>query len=310
MTTAPITGLHHVTALAGAPDINLRFYTRALGLRLVKKTVNFDDPFTYHLYYGDAAGSPGTLITHFPHPRARAAVRGTQEIDHTILAVPDGSLSAWRDALHRAGANPQHTDALGVPALTFTDPDTMRFYMVERPPAPSATAWDRGPVPGAPIQRVLGVTLRVLDAQHTIDFLTRALGFIALESRGPSHRLTLPADGSILDVIHDPAAAHAHMGAGSVHHVAWRVPSDDAQSRAAAAIAAAGIAVTPVRDRNYFRSIYFRIPGGIIFEIATDAPGFDADEPRDTLGAHLKLPPQFEPMRAKIEAALPPIRVD
>lgn len=295
---ALITGLHHVTAFASDPLANVRFYTRSLGLRLVKRTVNFDDPTTYHLYYGDAVGSPGTLLTHFPQPRAARARHGTGEIAETILAGARGSLGSWRRRLAEAGV--EHTagmiESLGIDGVTFADPDGMQLAIVE------------GDVPeGAlPVERAV---LRVPDAAATLRFLADALGFVPAGSRGAHHDLALGAGGvgQRLTVVHDSASPHEPMAAGTVHHIAWRVPDADAQRRAAERVRSAGVAVTPVMDRQYFRSIYFRIPGGIVFEIATDGPGFDVDESRESLGTALKLPPQYERRREEISRQLVPL---
>lgn len=296
-----VTGIHHVTALAKSPTANIEFYTSVLGLRLVKRTVNFDDPFTYHFYYGDAAGSPGTLITHFPHPLAAKAAHGGGEITDTDFAVPRGTLARWTDRLQAAGTHVARDVQFGQDILTLSDPDGMLIRLTESRDA--SARQDEG------ILRIARVRLRVPDVGETAEFLSGVLGFRDASSEGTTRRLTLGdgGDGREIDVVHDPAAPHHPMGAGTVHHVAWRVPDDGAQARAADAIREARIAVTPVMDRQYFKSIYFRIPGGVIFEIATDGPGFAVDEAPDALGTALKLPPRYEPRRAEIERRLPPI---
>lgn len=304
---ALVTGLHHVTAFAKSPTENLRFHTRVLGLRLIKRTVNFDDPTTYHLYYGDATGSPGTLLTHFPHPLAAPGAHGGSEITDTLLEVPEGSLDFWRSRLAAAGV--AYSDASIAPGLAFEDPDGMRYALVERPGSPSPTRWSGGPDGGSAIRRIAGVGIHVADADETSAFLSEVLGFREVVAVGARRTLEIEPDRSRIELVDDPKTPHRPMGAGTVHHVAWRVPDDAAQRRASEALVSAGIAVTPVRDRQYFRSIYFRIPGGVLFEIATDGPGFAIDEPVERLGTSLKLPPQYETHRAAIEQALPPLEV-
>lgn len=306
-----ITGIHHVTAFAGRPSANAKFYRDMLGLRMVKKTVNFDDPNTYHLYYGDEQGSPGTLITHFPHPLAARARHGGGEITDTGLGVPRGSLGWWRERLDAHKVDARAGKLFGQDVLRFEDHDGMRFILSEEDGldgfAAGARGYTGGGVPGtAAILGVSRVTLSVPEAGETVDFLTGVLGFKAGSQEGDVRRLVIGEGGNSreIDVIHAPRAGHERMGAGTVHHVAWRVPDDDAQARAAAAIRASGVGVTQVMDRQYFRSIYFRIPGGVIFEIATDGPGFAVDEPLATLGTQLKLPPQYEPIRKQIEKGL------
>lgn len=294
-----ITGLHHVTAFAKDPATNVRFYTEVLGLRLVKRTVNFDDPLTYHLYYGDPLGSPGTLLTHFPHPAAARARHGGSEITDIMLAIPRGSLGAWRRRLDAAKALDERP-ADGLAGLRFVDPDGMRFGLVEVDASTDGTDGIRG------IERPV---ITVPDAERTIAFLARGFGFTVAASEGNCHDLTVGAGGlgQRLRIVEEPALARQPMGAGTIHHVAWRVPDEAAQRTVREALRAAGAAPTAVIDRQYFRSIYVSVPGGILFEVATDGPGFDVDEPRELLGTSLMLPPQHEPRRAEIERTLPPL---
>lgn len=292
-----ITGIHHVTAFAKDPRTNLAFCSRILGLRLVKRTVNFDDPLTWHLYFGDGRGSPGTLVTTFPSPRLKRGTHGVPEIAETVLAVPPGGLDAWerRLATERIAAE-RRQEPLG-PRLAFEDENGLRFSLAE-----SATA---GP-PDA-IAGIDSVVLRVSDPGEVASFLEGALGFARGRQAGDRLELTLGEGGAgrRVEVLEAPAANATAMGAGIVHHVAWRVPDDDAQAHVAGRLRAAGLTVTPVMDRQYFRSVYCRVPGGVIFEFATDGPGFEVDEEHAALGASLKLPPEHEPRRAEIEAALP-----
>lgn len=313
-----ITGLHHVTAFAKDPRKNVGFYTGVLGLRLVKKTVNFDDPFTYHLYYGDHAGNPGTLLTHFPNPMNARGAHGSNEIQRTTLAVGVGSLGFWRDRLASMGVEVARVLSFGQDALQFEDHDGMRFRMVEQA-RPMGLAEDRereGIARDHAIVGIAGVDIHVQDAGPTVAFLRDVLGFEVQRTEGAATWLSLHrgSDGPIeaaplgqrLVVVED-SSAHVPMGAGTVHHVAWRAPTLAVQKAAAEAVRAARLGVTPVIDRQYFQSIYFRIPGGVVFEIATDAPGFAVDEPLETLGQSLQLPSQHEPLRERLAKTLVPL---
>ncbi len=307
---ARITGLHHVTALAARPAENAAFYTDVLGLRLVKRTVNFDDPYVYHLYYGDAAGSPGSLLTHFPHPHAKQGVRGTPEITRATLRVPIGSLDFWQARLAERHIDAAEDERDGTPRLTFDDPHAMRLAIIQSD-RPAASPWSAPGIDEAhAITSVQGVAIETPHTDAAQSFLQETLGFEVTRSEGDRTTLAVPGstdDRDGVELVHVASAPAARMGAGTIHHVAWRVPTDEAQTEIAARIADAGVNVTPVIDRQYFRSIYFRIPGGVIFEIATDAPGFAVDEPAESLGTSLKLPPQYEPRRAEIEKHVAPL---
>lgn len=300
-----LTGLHHITAIAGEARRNLAFYTDALGLRLVKRTVNFDDPFTWHLYYGDAVGSPGTLITHFPHTRAARGRHGTGEIRETVLRAPAGALGWWRDRL--TALDLEHETRFGRERLAFADPDGMRLAIVE-----DDGATDRAGYAGAGVDAAhafTGVDRAVIhsaDAGATVAFLADTLGFAVGPQEEDRTELTLP-NGDGVEVVDDPDGEPTRMAAGVVHHVAWRVPDEATQARVAETLRDARLAVTPVMDRQYFKSIYFRIPGGVIFEVATDGPGFQVDESREGLGSALRLPSQYEQRREEIESRLEPL---
>ncbi len=312
MASSPITGLHHVTAFAGDPVANRRFYTEALGLRLVKRTVNFDDPSTHHLYYGDRDGSPGTLLTHFPRRGTARGRHGGGEIVETVLAVRAGSLDAWARRLEGFGGSVERREGAieaGRPSVHVGDPDDMRLALIED----DALASDASSV--GPVERMI---LSVADGELTAAFLTAHLGFrvlraaadridLAIGDAAPTAPTAKPGQRLALRI--EPEHTQQPMGAGTVHHVAWRVPNDAAQASLRSALVDAGIAVTPVLDRQYFRSIYFRVPsghpGGIVFEVATDGPGFAVDEPSESLGTRLMLPPQYESRRAEIERRLP-----
>lgn len=294
-----ILGLHHVSCLAADAQTNLDFYTGVLGFRLVKRTVNFDDPGSYHLYYGDGRGTPGTLLTFFPLPgipRGRSGVGAASRID---LAARAESVAFWTDRL-----GGEIVDG----ALEFEDPDGLRLRIVpvERPPLPAA--WSGLPVPP---EHALGaidrIRLETAAFEGTRDTLA-LLGFRLAGGDGETSVFEVAEGGPArtLEVRRssDPRAA---SGAGTIHHVALRVADEAAQEEWRARLVGEGYAVSPVRDRDYFRSIYFREPGGTLLEIATDGPGFAADERPDALGAALKLPPFAEPHRAEIEAGLPPL---
>ncbi|MEQ9097429.1 MAG: VOC family protein [Phycisphaerales bacterium] len=311
-TTPIISGVHHVTALAKDPRGNLDFYRRVLGLRFIKRTVNHDDPLTYHLYYADAVGTPGSVITHFPHPHAARARHGSGEIRRTVLAVPEGTLGFWRHRLGAHDVDVREATRFGADRLEFDDPDGMELGLVEADVEEVGRPWSEDGVDAAhAIRTVDGVSLRVRDAGVTGEFLQSALGLSAGEREGDVRRFTLPGGGPgrRLDLIEDAGDQHP-MGAGTVHHVAWRVADDEALTSVADRLAEHNVAATPIIDRLYFHSIYFRVPGRVIFEIATEGPGFDVDEPMRELGRTLVLPPQHEPRRAEIEAHLLPLDGD
>ncbi|GAB4515132.1 MAG: ring-cleaving dioxygenase [Phycisphaerales bacterium] len=283
-------GLHHVTAFAGDPRACRGFYTSVLGLRLVKVTVNFDDPSVHHLYFGDERGSPGTLLTHFPHPRALAGVHGTPAIGTTLLRVRDPL--AWGERLAERGVSTRCEEVLGAERVRFEDPDGMRYALV-------------GGGEGEGIGCVEGVEIRVTDAGAASSFLRGVLGFEDDGASGARTRLRVGGGaGSSVELV-ESAALEGNFGAGVVHHVAWRVADVDAQAEVVDRLRAARIATTEVKDRDYFKSVYARVPGGVIFEFATDGPGFDIDEPPESLGGRLCLPVMYEGRRAAIEAALP-----
>jgi glyoxalase family protein len=300
-----IKGIHHVTALASDPKRNLTFYRDLLGLRLVKRTVNFDDPTTYHFYFGDHAGSPGTIMTFFPHPLARPGVRGAGEVGTTTFAVPAGSLPAWAKRLQNAGVNLNRIDD----RIRFADADGTSLALIERP-GRAARHWTDGPLDES--HAIIGFD-RVEIVERRLDRLVRLLVDVLGFEQGPSHagvttfRIGDGGLGKEIDVRIDEQSPAPRLGAGSVHHVALRVADDDDQTRVADALAQSGYHATEVQDRNYFRSIYFRHPGGTLFEIATDGPGFAIDEPENRLGESLKLPEQFESQRRQIESVLPTI---
>lgn len=307
--THQISGIHHVTAIASDPQRNLDFYTRVLGLRLVKVTVNFDDPGTYHTYFGDVTGGPGTALTFFPWPGARRGRIGNGQVAVTAFAVPENSLGYWQQRLKEFGVPASQIEArFDEAVLPLADPDGLRLELIAGPTAPAATPWLKGGVPAEhAISGFHGVTIWAANLQPTARLLTGTLGLNPTGELGPRTRFEMSGDrpGTVVDVLHRPGEAFGSGGAGTVHHVAWRTPSDDEQQFWRRTIAAAGYNVTPVQDRQYFHSIYFREPGGVLLEIATDLPGFTLDEPVERLGTAIKLPPWFEPQRAQIEQILP-----
>jgi glyoxalase family protein len=311
MTTQPIAGIHHVTALAGDPQANVDFYTRVLGLRLVKRTVNYDDPGTYHLYYGDEVGHPGTLLTFFPWPMARRGRPGAGQATVTSFAVPDGSLGFWSDRLDALGvASEGIRRRLDEEVLTLLDPDGLKLELVGSDAEPGTEPWREGPVPGEhAVRSFAGVTLTEWNPAVTANLLTGTLGFRQVAEEGERLCFATGAGGPAarVDLLAAPAAERGAISAGSVHHVAWRAADGAEQLAWRAHVEAAGLYVTPVLDRQYFTSIYFREPGGVLFEIATDPPGFTTDESVEALGTGLKLPPWLEPNRQSIEAQLPPL---
>lgn len=305
-----INGIHHVTAIAGPARRNLDFHGRVLGLRLVKKTVNFDDPGTYHLYYGDAAGAPGTILTFFPWEHAAPGRLGVGETQETVFRVPEGAIGYWT---HRFVENGVPHDApvkrFGETVLAFRDPDGMRLALVGLPGIDGEVAWNGSDVPAEhAIRGFHSVSLLLDDAAPTGAILSDVFGFreVAREGALTRYRAEGAALGNVVDLRTAGGFLPARQGAGSVHHVAFRAADDAAQEEMVRKLAENhGIRTTEQRDRNYFRSVYFREPGRVLFEIATDVPGFAVDEPAATLGEALKLPAGLETQRARIEALLP-----
>src|SRR5215213_8625926 len=306
-------GIHHVTAIVDDPQENIDFYTNVLGLRLVKQTVNFDDPYTYHLYYGDEQGRPGTIITFFPWPEGRHGSRGVGQTSAIAFAVPAGALAFWQVRLAdndlRFGGPEQR---FGTAVLSLYDPSGLLLELVEQPSRDRGSAHSGSDAPPeAAIQGLFGVTLTVAQVAPTAAFMTDRLGFRPVEDATGYARYAIGAgaDAAFVDLIGRPDVPRGQIAAGSVHHVAWRVADDAAIAQWQQELTRQEAGVTEIRDRQYFRSIYFREPGGVLFEIATDAPGFAFDEAQAELGTHLKLPPWLESRRSEIERRLPPINV-
>jgi glyoxalase family protein len=305
-------GIHHVTAIAGRARRNLDFYTRTLGLRLVKKTVNFDDPSTYHFYYGDEAGHPGTVLTFFPWEHAAPGRLGIGETQETVFRVPEGSVGYWT---HRFLEHGVSHDALekrfGETVLAFKDPDGMRLALVAVPGIENEAAWTGGDIPAEhAIRGFHSASLLLADAAPTGAILTDVLGFseVAREGTLVRYKAGNTAIGGIIDLRAAGNFMRGRSGAGTVHHIAFRAENDATQGEMAKRLSENhGIQATEQKNRDYFRAVYFREPGGLLFEIATDDPGFAVDEPADSLGQALKLPRFLESRRPQIEAVLPEV---
>jgi glyoxalase family protein len=302
----PIPGIHHVTAIAGDPQQNVDFYTGFLGLRLVKLTINFDDPATYHLYYGNESGSPGTILTFFPWPGAPHGRKGTGQAVAVAFAIPEGSLHFWIDRLKAGGITfDGPSRRFDEQVLAFHDPHQLQLELIAT--STGAEPWERGPVPAEhSVRGFHSVTLMEQSCLSTGNFLTGVMGFRQAAESGNRHRYVAGGTGAgcAVDLHCDPDLSRGMVAVGTVHHVAWRAADGADQLAWRQEIIAHGHDVTAVLDRNYFHSIYFSEPGGVLFEIATDPPGFTVDEPLRGLGQHLKLPPWLEPQRAHIEGLL------
>jgi catechol 2,3-dioxygenase-like lactoylglutathione lyase family enzyme len=308
---AQTTGIHHVTAISGGPQRNVDFYAGILGLRLVKKTVNFDDPETYHLYYGDGGGHPGTIMTFFPWAHAPGGRIGAGQLVVTSFSIPTSSLGFWTERLIEKGVRfEKPRDRFGETVLTFEDPDHLRIEFVAA--KDGRPWWSEGTVPAEhSIRGFHHVALAVENMQSTVELMTETLGFGQVDETEGRVRLAAGdgGPGNTVDVISASGFPGGSMGVGTVHHVAFRVPDEETQIALREEVSALGYNVTPVLDRNYFRSIYFREPGGVLFEIATDPPGFAVDEAESELGTHLKLPPWLETRRDRLEEVLPPLHI-
>lgn len=311
--TPTILGLHHVTATVDLAQPDLDFCLDALGLRLVKKTVNFDNHHVYHFYYGDERGTPGTIWTTFPYSGrgVPVGVKGAGQVTATSFAVPAGSLAWWRDRLAARGHSPIDGESrFGDASLLVVDPSGLWIELVGTR-ADQRVPYTRGGVePAQAIRGLHSVTMTVADAVPTVSFMEAALGWRVVGIEGPRTRLATGGDapGHWIEVLEDPSAPRARNGLGTVHHVAMAIGSGEEQAALREALLATGVRVTEIRDRQYFTSIYFREPGGVLFEVATMAPGFTIDEPLDGLGRLLTLPSWEEPHRAEIERGLTAIR--
>ena len=314
-----ILGIHHVTAIATDPQRNLDFYAGMLGLRLVKLTVNFDDPGTYHFYFGDEAGSPGSLLTFFPWPGSHRGRQGPGQVAVTSFAILPASVGFWIERLVRYGVPYKGPAKSGIGAaadervISFQDPDGLLLELVASAGAEAQPVW--GSAPGIPAEHAVhglhSVTLWVEHGDATIQVLAGTLGFDVVAEEGSTVRLAIGdgRPGTIVQVRSTGGFVPGVSGAGTIHHVAWRVPDDATHLRLRESVRGAGLHPTPVIDRSYFHSVYFRESGGILYELATDGPGFATDEPLDRLGERLTLPPQHEPNRGRLEAILPVVHL-
>lgn len=312
--TAPniANGIHHVTAISGPARRNVDFYTRTLGLRMVKKTVNFDDPGTYHFYYGDETGQPGTILTFFPWEHVAPGRVGIGETEETVFRVPEGSIGYWTHRFVDKGvAFDAPIKRFGESVLSFRDPDGMRLAIAGVPGIANEPAWRESDIPAEhAIRGFHSVNMLLADAVPTGAILTDIFGFTEIGRDGSLTRFKAgdTVIGGIVDIHAVGNFLPGRMGAGSVHHIAFRAADDAAQAAMVKRLADNhGIRATEQRDRNYFRSVYFREPGRVLFEIATDEPGFAADEKAAALGRSLKLPPFLEDRRKEIEAVLPAV---
>jgi catechol 2,3-dioxygenase-like lactoylglutathione lyase family enzyme len=311
MSSRAIDGLHHVTALCGDPQRNFDFYSGVLGLRLVKKTVNFDDPSAYHLYYSDGLGTPGSVITFFPWKDMPNGRDGTGQVGATAFATREPALPYWEKRLDEKGVEYRGPmQRFNEVYIEFPDPDGLPLEIVVADQSKAFQPWSKAPVPAD--MQLCGfhsVTLSEAGYELTQALLSLQMGWKHVSQSGGRFRYRAPGAGpaSLVDILCQPGARHGLPGSGTVHHVAFRVQDDEAQQMWRKTLVDRGHNVSPVMDRSYFHSIYYREPGGILFEIATNPPGFATDESTEAMGTGLMLPPQFEGMRRKIEQSLPPL---
>lgn len=308
-TNSKISGIHHITAIASSAAENLAFYEKVMGLRLVKRTVNFDDPYTYHLYYGDLIGSPGTILTFFPWDKLPRGKTGSGMVTSIAFSIPTDSIDYWQKRLNLQNIETQVTERFGDRAIQFEDPHGLSLELITTPSARSSSIRQGSPIP--PAHGIIGFhsATELLPALRDTQFLLMDLmGMVLLDKEDNRYRFKMENDdapGKFYDVIVDPRAENGRQGGGTVHHIAFRTPTNDEQKNWRKLLLTRGFSVTPVIDRKYFNSIYFHEPGGVLFEIATDPPGFAVDEAYESLGRDLKLPEQYERMRVAIESRLP-----
>ncbi|MBS4190955.1 ring-cleaving dioxygenase [Bacillus sp. FJAT-49705] len=302
-------GIHHITAIVGHPQENIDFYSGVLGLRLVKQTVNFDDPGTYHLYFGNEGGKPGTIITFFPWPNAYNGRIGDGQVGVTSYVVPTGALAFWEKRLGKFNIPFTKEERFGERYVSFSDPHGLKLEIVEREEG-AINTWEFGGVTAdVAIKGFGGATLFSSQPNKTAELLEKAMGLETVSEDGEFIRLKSIGDiGNVID-LKKILSGRGQIGIGTVHHIAWRANDDKDQLDWKNYIESKGYTVTPVQDRNYFNAIYFREYGEILFEIATDPPGFAHDESKETMGSELKLPSQYEHYRERLKNSLIPIEV-
>jgi len=310
---ANLLGVHHVTCITADVQRNVDFYVSVLGLRFIKKTVNFDVPDTYHLYYADWIGTPGTAMTFFGWPHLPWRAQGAGQIREVSFAIPPAALDFWSARLRELGVEADRSPRFGTEVITFSDPDQMKLELVAEAPTDGRwQPWPDGPVePDNQIRGFHSVTLLENELVPTARFLEQTMGFRASGEDAGRFRFQTGEGGAgaTVNVVHDPEAPRGQEAVGTVHHVAWRARDDAHEVEWRQHIIDAGGQITPVIDRKYFHSIYFREPGGVLFEIATDGPGFTVDETPEELGSGLQLPPQYEDRRDNLNFNLPPLTV-
>lgn len=308
-----VQGLHHITAIASNPQANIDFYHTILGQRLVKRTVNFDDPGTYHFYYADEVGTPGTVLTFFPWQHMKRGRKGNGEATAVSYNIPSSSLTYWQERLQTHGISlGEQQTRFGQELLAFSDPDGMVVELIANDETATIQVWQDGPIPAQHALRGFhSVTAWVGQTQPTADLLVGQLGYERVGQEGPRTRFQGASNdvGLYVDLLERPGQSAGNMGAGTIHHIAFRTVDDAEQQEYLTKLRQQGYNVSPVMDRQYFHSIYFREPNGVLFEVATDAPGFLYDEPVADLGMSLKLPSWLEPKRFQIEQAVPEISV-
>lgn len=304
-----ISGIHHITAIAGNAQRNYDFYTKTMGLRMVKRTVNFDDPGTYHFYYGDETGTPGTILTFFPWEGVTSGRIGTGMATEIGYSVPASSLEFWADRFRQHAVEQGHpAERMGETYLPFSDPDGLNIALIVSGTPDDRTAWTTPEIDvSAATKGFHGVTLTLKSIAPTAEILTDIFGYSLKQQEGNRYRFVTDANttAAIVDLVEAPKAVRGLNGSGTNHHVAFRVADEATQGEYREKILSKGLHITPKINRDYFYSVYFREPGGVLFELATDNPGFTVDEPKDELGSHLKLPVQYESMRTNIEKSLP-----
>ncbi|MEX1241762.1 MAG: ring-cleaving dioxygenase [Cyclobacteriaceae bacterium] len=304
-----VSGIHHITAIAGNAKRNYDFYTGVLGLRFIKKTVNFDDPGTYHFYFGDKVGTPGTILTFFPWERIGTGRQGSGMATEIGYSIPENGLAFWHDRLKRSHVTMRDSGKrLGEEFLSFEDPDGLPLALIIPSTPDSRKGWETPEVDAAVATKGFhSITLSLSSIGGTAKVLTDIFNYTLLKQEGNRFRYITNAveNASIVDLLEVPGEGRGVNAGGTIHHVAFRVKNEEVLIGYREKVLGYGLNITPKIDRNYFFSLYFREPGGVLFELATDNPGFSVDEPVDQLGTHLKLPPQYEGSRAEIERVLP-----